>query len=99
VALDPVTVWKGVQFWTTVKPFKKFKAWRARRKGKAMAIDLGTRTTTNMTVSGLVVFGVMKLVSTYFPSAPTEGLEELVAAVVAYIVGYLSKSPTQPKVL
>jgi hypothetical protein len=63
---------------------------------KPMAIDLGTRTTTNMTVSGLVVFGVMKLISTYFPDAPTEGLEELVAAVVAYVVGYLSKTPTNP---
>lgn len=61
-----------------------------------MAIDLGTRTSTNMTVSGMVVWGVLKLVSTYFPGIPTDGLEELVAAVVAYIVGRLTKTPATP---
>jgi hypothetical protein len=66
---------------------------------RPMAIDLGTRTTTNMTVSGLVVFGIMKLLSTFFPGFPTEGLEEAIAAVVAYVVGYFSKSPANPKVL
>ena len=64
-----------------------------------MAIDIGTRTTTNMTVSGLVVFGVMKAISRFFPEAPTEGLEEIVAAVVAYVVGYFTKTPATPKVL
>ena len=68
-------------------------------KGAGMAIDIGTRTTTNMTVSGLVVFGVMKAISRFFPEAPTEGLEEIVAAVVAYVVGYFTKTPATPKVL
>jgi hypothetical protein len=68
-------------------------------KERPMAIDLGTRTTTNMGVSGLVVWGVMKLISTYVPDAPTEGLEELIAAVVAYVIGYFTKTPAQPKAL
>jgi hypothetical protein len=38
----------------------------------------------------------MKVVSKFFPDVPTEGLEELVAAVVAYGVGYFSKTPEQP---
>jgi hypothetical protein len=49
VVLDPVTVTK---IWLLVKPYKRFKAWRQRRKGKRMAIDLGTRTSTNAVVGG-----------------------------------------------
>jgi len=61
-----------------------------------MAIDLGTRTTTNMTVSGLVVYGILKAVSAYFPDFPTDGLEEVLSAVVAYFVGRFTKSPVSP---
>lgn len=88
-----------IDLWLDVKPIKRFREWRQRRKGKKMAIDLGTRTTTNMTVSGAIVWGVLKLVSTYFPDVPTEGLEELVAAIVAFVIGRLTKTPAVPGVL
>jgi hypothetical protein len=61
-----------------------------------MVIDNGKRTTTNMVGSGLPVWIVLKVLSTYFPGVPTEGLEEAIAAVVAYIVGYITKTPAQP---
>jgi hypothetical protein len=47
--IDPITVAK---LWLLVKPWKRLKERRAKRKGKGMAIDIGTRTSTNAAVGG-----------------------------------------------
>jgi hypothetical protein len=105
--MDPVT--QGVRRGAAVFGF--FKAWRKnRRENKRrkelglptedfMVIDNGRRTTTNAGVSGLVVWGILQAVTYFFPDAPTEGLEEALGAIVAYFVGYITKTPAQPKVL
>jgi hypothetical protein len=100
VSLDPITVTK---LWLLVKPYKRFKAWRARRKGLPMAIDLGTRTSTN-TVVGSPILGVV-----YVNLVQMLPYPELVAALTtpeavvlttagfAWLVARFSKTYEQPK--
>ena len=82
--------------------FKKFKAWRVRRRGKAMALETGLRTSTN-TVVGTGLFGSFAVQLIKLLPYP-----ELVAALttpeavilwgsaIAWGVARLSKTPTDP---
>ena len=100
MSVDPVTVAK---VWMAVKPFKRFKAWRAKRKGERMAIDLGTRTSTNAMVGGGILAQVYVQVVSMLPG---EGaLEALLlqpesiaffAVLLAAVIARFSKTPESP---
>jgi hypothetical protein len=94
---------KIVDLWLTVKPIARIKAHKARKRllqeEQRMEINTGFRTSTNGSVAGLVVYGAMKLITHFFPEAPTEGLEEVLGAIAAYVVLRLSKTAVNPGVL
>jgi hypothetical protein len=91
MSLDPITVTK---LWLLVKPYKRFKAWRARRKGLPMAIDLGTRTSTN-TVVGSPILGVVYV--NLVQMLPYPEAVVLTTAGFAWLVARFSKTYEQPK--
>jgi hypothetical protein len=99
VSLDPITVTK---LWLLVKPYKRFKAWRARRKGLPMAIDIGTRTSTNAAVGGgtlgLVYVNLVQMLP--YPelvaAMTTPEMVVLASVLLAGVVARFSKTPTEP---
>jgi hypothetical protein len=94
---------KAIDIWLTVRPIARIKAHKARKRlleeENRMTIDTGFRTSTNGSVAGLVVYGILRLVTHFAPEFPTEGLEEVLAAIAAYIVARLSKTQVAPGVL
>lgn len=103
MAVDPIS--QGIRRGAFVFGF--LKAWkqnrkekRAARKGKGMAINLGTRTSTNSGVAGIVAIVIIKALSVVAPDfAPPEGFEAGITAVVMYVIARFSKSPAEPKAL
>jgi uncharacterized protein involved in cysteine biosynthesis len=99
VVLDPVTVTK---IWLLVKPYKRFKAWRQRRKGKRMAIDLGTRTSTNAVVGGgflgVVYVNLVEILPwpQVVTALTTPEMVSLVSVLLAGVVARFSKTPAEP---
>ncbi len=98
--MDPITVAK---IWLLVRPVKRFKKWNKRRKAEDdMALDLGTRTSTN-TVVGTSIFGSIAVQLIQLLPYP-----ELVAAlttpeavilwgsIIAWTVARFSKTPAEP---
>ena len=113
MALDPISVAK---LWLLVKPFKRFKAWRTRRKMRSweghhldevaeefntekerpMALDLGTRTSTNAGVAGLAVVWICQLVEQYLPGLLGANADDYLIVAVAWAVARFSKTPAAP---
>jgi hypothetical protein len=66
----------------------------------SMAIDIGTRTSTNSGVAGIVAIVLIKALAAIAPDfAPPEGFEAGITAVVMYVIARFSKSPATPKAL
>ena len=82
--------------------FKKFRAWRQRRKGQRIAIDLGTRTSTNAVVGGGVLGVVYVNLVEILPwphvvaALTTPEMVSLVSVLLAGIVARFSKTPDAP---
>jgi hypothetical protein len=94
---------KIVDLWLTVKPIARIKAHKARKRllqeEQRMEINTGFRTSTNGSVAGLAVYGILQLVTHFAPEFPTAGLEEFLGAVAAFIVARLSKTQVAPGIL
>lgn len=92
--VDPITVTK---IWLMVKPFKRWKESRARKR---MQIDLGTRTSTNSGIAGVVAIMVMSTLKYVAPDfSPPEGFEAGITALVMWVIARFSKSPSEYRVL
>jgi hypothetical protein len=100
VALDPVTVWKGFVWWTTVKPFKKFRAWRARRRGKRMAVETGLRSSSNMVIAGGLANIVVEILQMIWPEFVLSAeMRTYLTLGIAWLASRFTRTPEQPKVL
>jgi hypothetical protein len=82
--------------------FQKFRAWRQQRKGKRMAIDIGTRTSTNAVVGGGFLGVVYVNLVEILPWPPvvsaltTPEMVSLVSVLLAGVVARFSKTPAEP---
>jgi hypothetical protein len=97
VSLDPLTVAK---LWILVKPYKRFKEWRARRKGKSMAVDTGLRSSSNMVIAGGVaniIVEVAQMVWPQFVLSPEMRVNLTLA--IAWVASRFTKTPTEAKVI
>lgn len=96
--IDPLTVTK---IWLLVKPFKRFKAWRQKR----MALDLGTRTSTNTVVASPILGTIYVNLVQMLPypelvaALTTPEAVVLATAFFAWAVARVSKTPDAPKAL
>lgn len=109
MALDPVSIAK---LWLAIKPIQRIKQARQRRRRlrelgveEPMAIDLGTRTSTN-TVVGTSLFGSIAVQIIQLLPYPalvaaltTPEAVILWGAALAWLVARFSKTPAVPKVL
>jgi hypothetical protein len=71
VGLDPVTVTK---IWLLVKPYKRFKAWRAKRKGIPM------KWLQSRTIQGLAASGAALVLGLFVGDADAAALSSQVSA-------------------
>jgi hypothetical protein len=100
--IDPITVAK---LWLLVKPWKRLKERRAKRKGKGMAIDIGTRTSTNAAVGGgtlgLVYVNLVEMLP--YPhlvaALTTPEMVVLASVLLAGVVARFSKTKAEPGIL
>lgn len=66
---------------------------------KPMALDLGTRTSTNAGVAGLAVLWLCQLVEQFLPGLLGANADDYLIVAVAWLVARFSKTPDVPKVL
>lgn len=81
---------------------------RARKRGQAlpavesegsMAINLGTRTSTNAGVAGLAVVWACQLVEQVAPGLLGAKADDYLIVAIAWLVARFSTTPAEPKVL
>jgi hypothetical protein len=97
---DPLTIAK---LWLLIKPVKRLKARRKRRKG--MALDLGTRTSTNTAVGapilGTVYVNLVQMLpyESVVAALTTPEMVVLATALFAWVVARFTRTPKDPGVL
>jgi hypothetical protein len=102
--MDPLS---GAQFWLLVKPFERvkelrqrFKKWRAKRKGKAMAVETGLRSSSNMVIAGGVANIVVEVAQMIWPEfVLTPEMRVNLTLAIAWVASRFTKTPSEAKVI
>lgn len=104
-----VKPWKRLRQWRTRR---KMRSWHEEHGGppdemleefnsteevrKPMALDLGTRTSTNTGIAGLAVVWICQLVEQYLPGLLGANADDYLIVAVAWLVARFSKTPASP---
>jgi hypothetical protein len=97
--MDPLTVAK---LWILVKPYKRLKNAIKARKERKLAINIGTRTSTNAVVGGGILGVVYVNLVEILPwpglvaALTTPEMVSLVSVLLAGLVARFSKTPRNP---
>jgi hypothetical protein len=102
--MDPLS---GAQFWLLVKPFERvkelrqrFKKWRAKRKGKAMAVETGLRSSSNMVIAGGVANILVEVAQMVWPEfVLTPEMRVNLTLAIAWVASRFTKTPSEAKVI
>jgi hypothetical protein len=97
MSLDPLTF---TNLWLRIEPVKKFRAWRAKRRGKLMAVETGLRSSSNMVLAGAATNIIVEIVQALWPEFVLSPENRTYLTLgIAWVASRFTKTPAAPKVL